>query len=80
MENKKIGFVTSLQYKDLFQEEFQILKLLREKGIDAKPLVWNDKNVNWKQYHLLILRQKKKKKNILNKKKNKKRNKKRNKK
>ena len=54
--NKKIGFVTSNDYADLTESDRIAVNVLREKGMDTVPVIWDDSSVDWRSFDLLIIR------------------------
>ncbi|MEM1138008.1 MAG: hypothetical protein AAGI07_19405 [Bacteroidota bacterium] len=51
----KIGIVTSRLVPNLVDSEKYLLAELQQLG-EVKVLIWNDKNVNWENYDVLIIR------------------------
>ncbi|MFP3595081.1 RimK family alpha-L-glutamate ligase [Chryseobacterium sp. SIMBA_029] len=37
-------------------EDADLLRFLREKGLNAFPTIWNDENVDWKSFHVAIIK------------------------
>lgn len=51
-----LGIVTCNRIPELIHSEQPLLSLFSERGINARAVVWNDQDVVWDQYDLLIIR------------------------
>lgn len=51
-----IGILTCRKLPLLNPPDQILIPLLLENGLRAEPVIWNDKNVNWKSYDYLIVR------------------------
>lgn len=52
----KIGIVTCAEYPFLTEQEKPLLALLRNEGIEASSLIWNDASIDWSSFDCLLLR------------------------
>ena len=52
----KIALLTCKKLPDLLPSDQKLIPLLAKYNIDAKAIIWDDKNVNWKEYEYLIFR------------------------
>lgn len=52
----KIGMVTCEEEPNLYDDDVLLYEGLLENGICVEPVIWTDKNVNYSEYSLLILR------------------------
>lgn len=52
----KIALLTCEKLPDLLPSDQKLIPLLAKYNIDAKAVIWDDKNVNWKEYEYLIFR------------------------
>jgi glutathione synthase/RimK-type ligase-like ATP-grasp enzyme len=53
---KKIALATCSAFANLQKSEASLLPALKELAIDARPVVWDDPNIDWSQYHGCVLR------------------------
>ncbi|MBS0027297.1 ATP-grasp domain-containing protein [Chitinophaga sp. 22321] len=59
--NKRIALVTYQQQERYNSgvsdnEDENLLRFLREKGVDIEPVIWNAPGVNWQQYDVAIIK------------------------
>ena len=59
--NKRIALVTYQQQERYTagvsdNEDDNLLRFLREKGVDIEPVIWNAPGVNWQQYDVAIIK------------------------
>ncbi|MCI4336027.1 MAG: hypothetical protein L3K17_02365 [Thermoplasmata archaeon] len=53
---ERVGLVTCTKFPLLTEDDQPLLGLLREAGVGAEPLVWNDLAVRWGEFDLCIIR------------------------
>lgn len=53
---KRVALVTCVDTKGLTPEGRRLVPELAERGIEAEPVVWNNKNVNWADFDLAVVR------------------------
>ena len=59
--NKNIALITFRQYEDFFEgvdvnEDDQLIAFLQQKNLHLKSVAWNNPDINWKQFDLIILK------------------------
>ena len=59
--NKNIALITFRQYEDFFEgvdvnEDDQLIAFLQQKNLHLKSVAWNNPDINWKQFDLVILK------------------------
>ncbi len=52
----KIGLVTYHKLPDLHKDEQPLLHTLRQRGVEAQPVIWNAPGVRWEDFDKLVLR------------------------
>lgn len=52
----KIGIVTCAKCSNLTDSERPLIPLLKERDVEAIPLIWNDDAVSWESYDFLLIR------------------------
>jgi hypothetical protein len=52
----RIALVTCEAYPQLYDEEQQLPALLARSGVDARPVVWSDDQVDWRSFDGVVLR------------------------
>ena len=51
-----IAYATSLALKDLTRDDQTTVEPLRERGVEVRPAVWNDHDVDWAAFDAVIIR------------------------
>jgi hypothetical protein len=51
-----VALVTCAQFPQLGEDEPLLLDALRERGVDARPAVWDDPAIDWAGYDLVVVR------------------------
>lgn len=52
----KIALLTCAQYPELFEDEHALLARLASRDIDARAVIWNNPNVDWRSFDRVVLR------------------------
>lgn len=56
MDTPRIALVTSSDYPNLVEEDQPFVPLLQERGADVSVAVWDDPNVDWNSFDLVVIR------------------------
>ncbi len=52
----KVGLATSEKFPELWSDDQLLQAALVRRGIDARPVVWNDPGVDWSSFSLVVVR------------------------
>lgn len=53
---KHVAFVTERKFPDLYDDDRALIEPLRARGVESHPAVWNDPDVDWSAFDLVVIR------------------------
>jgi glutathione synthase/RimK-type ligase-like ATP-grasp enzyme len=51
-----VGLATCAEFADLHEDDRPLLELLRQRGVTARPAVWDDPALDWRSFDLVVVR------------------------
>lgn len=55
-EPRSVALVTSEAFPNLYEDDHLLVKALGELGIDSRPAVWSDREIDWLGFDALVIR------------------------
>jgi glutathione synthase/RimK-type ligase-like ATP-grasp enzyme len=56
MSRPTVALATCSKLPDLPPDEIRLIRALADRGIDARPAIWDDRAIDWKQFAAVIMR------------------------